>query len=356
MVGLALGVRLGAIVPGPGGIDYSLNGVDFDAVADFRNSYFRVGGSETTFASMFTFSRASTATYIDSSGTIQTAASGVARVANHVWNGSSWVSRGMLKEYAATNQFLNSGTLSTQGVTTLAQAYTVSFTGTGTITFSGAHTGSLVGTGTGEENRVSTTFTAAAGTVTCTVSGTVSNAQFEGGQVYTSYIPTTGATVTRAADSLDIAAANLPWSATERSYTIDGTLSFADEGDASQVTFINQQVDASNRIRHLLATNSTNTGAVTYQHTIGGTTASRVGTGNQYTPGQDVAFNLASRHTATVLQGSVDGVALGARATTGLVDLSAADLSVCPSGFAGNIGLLRVADADIGQAGLEATA
>lgn len=239
---------------GGGGIDYSLNGVDFDLVADFKNNYFRSGGVATTFASLFTHSRASTATYIDSSGTIQTASSGVARTANHIWNGGAWEKAGGLFEVSSTNQFLNSATLSTQGVTTLAQAYTVSFTGIGTITFSGAHTGSLVGTGVGEQNRVSVTFTPSAGTVTCTVSGTVSNAQFESGSVYTSYIPTTGATVTRAADSLSIAAANLPYSSTGRSMTLDGTLSYADLGATGQVRFINHDIDASNYIRMQLTT------------------------------------------------------------------------------------------------------
>jgi hypothetical protein len=116
---------------------------------------------------------------------------------------------GLLVEEQRSNLLLNSGTLSTQDVTVTAEAHTLSFTGTGTITLSGASTaGPLVGTGTGEANRVSLTFTPTAGTLTLTVSGTVSNAQLEIGSFRSSYIPTEGSAVTRAADVASISGTN----------------------------------------------------------------------------------------------------------------------------------------------------
>ena len=153
-----------------------------------------------------TFTRASTGTYFDATGTMQTAAINAPR-----WDYDpvSLQLRGLLLEDARTNLLLNSAALVTQSVTTTAVATTLSFYGTGTITYSGAASGSLVGTGT---QRVSAKFTPAAGTLTLTVTGSVTNAQLEPGLFVTSYIPTTAATATRSADSCTISSANMsPW-------------------------------------------------------------------------------------------------------------------------------------------------
>jgi hypothetical protein len=76
---------------------------------------------------------------------------------------------------ALTNLLLNAGggsSIVTQNVTVTAQAYTLSFRGSGTVTLSGASTaGPLVGTGTTDQ--VALTFTPSAGTLTLTVSGSV---------------------------------------------------------------------------------------------------------------------------------------------------------------------------------------
>jgi len=99
-----------------------------------------------------------------------------------------------------TNLFVNSDSLSNQGVGTNASTYTVSFYGTGTINFSGAFVGTINGTSANE--RVSLTFSASNGTLNCAVSGLVNNAQLEQGSTPTSYISTTGSTVTRNQDIL----------------------------------------------------------------------------------------------------------------------------------------------------------
>jgi hypothetical protein len=147
------------------------------------------------------FTRTSTGTFVGSNGLIQTAVSGAPRFDHNPATGESL---GLLVEEARTNLLLNSATLSTQSATVTATSTTLSFYGTGTVTLTGVSTaGPLVGTGA--SNRVSLTFTPTAGSLTLTVSGSVTNAQVEAGSFPTSYIPTTTATVTRAADVATLA-------------------------------------------------------------------------------------------------------------------------------------------------------
>jgi hypothetical protein len=117
--------------------------------------------------------------------------------------------RGVLVEPSATNLLLNNATLSTQSVTVSATGYVLSFWGTGTVTLSGTSTaGPLVGTGVND--RVTLAFTPTAGSLTLTVSGTVSRAQLEAGTVATSPISTFAASATRAADTVTFLLSTIP--------------------------------------------------------------------------------------------------------------------------------------------------
>lgn len=144
-----------------------------------------------------TFTRASTAWYFNSAGVLTSAATNVPRFD---YDPATLQLKGMLIERAGTNLVLNSTTLVTQSVTVTAVAHTLSFFGTGTVTLSGVSTaGPLVGTGA--SNRVTLTFTPTAGSLTLTVTGSVTIAQLEIGSYATSPIVTAGSTVTRAAET-----------------------------------------------------------------------------------------------------------------------------------------------------------
>jgi len=80
-------------------------------------------------------SRASTATYFDNTGTMQTASTNVAR-SNYTYNGSSWVLAGTLIEPAATNSITNGqasgavvGTVGSGGSLPTGWAYGAGYTG-----------------------------------------------------------------------------------------------------------------------------------------------------------------------------------------------------------------------------------
>lgn len=147
------------------------------------------------------FTRASSATYFNSAGVITSANNNVPRFD---YSPTTLLPRGLLLEGARTNILLDSlidGTiLSTQSVTVTAQAYTLSFYGTGQIVLSGAASATITGTGA-FPTRTTYTFTPSAGSLTATVTGTVQYAQIEAGDFASSFIPTAGAAATRAADS-----------------------------------------------------------------------------------------------------------------------------------------------------------
>ena len=167
-----------------------------------------------------TFTRASTGTYVGSDGLIKSATTNEARFDHNPTTGESL---GLLVEEARTNLLLNSATLSTQSVTVAAASNTLSFYGTGTVTLTGVSTaGPLVGTGA--NNRVSLTFTPTVGVLVLTVSGSVTNAQLEAGASSTSYIPTTSATATRAADVVSITGTNFSswYNQTQGTVYLDG--------------------------------------------------------------------------------------------------------------------------------------
>ena len=165
--------------------------------------------TSTTLDPRITFARASSATYTNASGNLASAVNNVPRFDYSPT--SIGTPMGFLVEGQATNLFLNStidGTsLSTQTITTTATATTISFYGTGTIVLSGTATATIIGTGA-YPSRKTYTFTPTAGALVCAVTGTVQYAQAEAQSFASSFIPTAGATATRAADSALVTGAN----------------------------------------------------------------------------------------------------------------------------------------------------
>ena len=85
--------------------------------------------NQTSFFSLLTPSRASTATYFDNTGTMQTAASGAARL-GYTYNGSAWVLGGLIVEPQATNLLLQSTALTSASWTVIAGVSVTATAGT----------------------------------------------------------------------------------------------------------------------------------------------------------------------------------------------------------------------------------
>ncbi len=163
---------------------------------DFRNSE--------TVDPRIVSARASTATYTDKFGVIQTAVANEPRITYDAVTGEC---EGLMREAQRTNLVLNSAVLVTQNVTVTAVAHTLSFYGAGTVTLSGTATATVVGLGA-YPSRKTLTFTPTAGTLTLTVTGSVTLAQLEVGAYASSYIPTVASQVTRATDAFTLSGSN----------------------------------------------------------------------------------------------------------------------------------------------------
>ena len=521
---------------------YAVVGLEPPLVLDFDETFYRTGGTATDLVSAATHARASAATYVDADGILQTAGINEPRVGHHIWNGSAWVDEGYLHESEArTNLVTYSEDFTDASESWGKTGATV--TPNTAISPDGTLTADLI-TGTSTNGRALIAFPTLSGvfytfsvwlksvsgslnvgirsvangkavTVTETwqrfevteswfvdavrypgVQGVdpgeevlVWGAQLELGFTPSSYIPTSGSTVTRAADTLTIPSANLPWptpevigpelvtngtfdtdtsgwtagnatlsvvsnalritaSANGEAYAyqaitttvgetyvakitrtadtttaydylkigtainaqntasivcsgtdegtetfiatatttyitiqcggatlageyadfdnisvreinplavsiqMEGTMTYADTGINPEVSFMQWQLDVSNRIIQRVRTDGGNTGLMQFLQQSAGALDSVSTASNYYTPGVNVPFNIVSRHGSTFINGAVDGTALTADTTpTALPDLSSTDMQIGYD-FMGTLKLLRIWAVDIEDAGI----
>jgi hypothetical protein len=273
-------------------------------------------------SSKLTFTRASSAWRFNSAGLLESVASDVMRID---YDPVTKAKRGLLMEVNRTNLLLNSDALSTQSVTVTAAAHTLSFYGTGTVTLSGASTAGPL-TGSAYPNRSSLTFTPSAGTLTLTVSGSVQFAQLELGAIPSSYIPTAGATVTRAAEVCKILTSAFP-ATTTGPYTLfcKGIWPLNNASDVTRVMYSlnNGSFNESRYIGRNVSAQSSPANIVGGASNVSFTPAS-------VTP--LAAFKLAVRHQLNDINFAVSGALPSAADTVCAVPLAPTQLNI------GNLG------------------
>lgn len=191
--------------------------------------------------SIATFARASTATYFDAAGVMQTASADELR---HGYDPLTGEYKGWLIEESRTRlNTIAAAPAAAEDITVAATEHTISFYGSGSIALSGAYSGSLIGTG---DERVELTFTPSVGTLVCTPSGAVENLQVEVGSSATSVIVgSEGSQATRAADVLSVDVDDFAYNQNAGTLLVEvnglqlsGSLSFATFSDDSTANYI----------------------------------------------------------------------------------------------------------------------
>ena len=176
--------------------------------------------------------------------------------------------------------------------------------------------------------------------------------QLEDGSTPSSYIPTSGATVTRAAETLTVPAANLPYDNTNMSIQMDGKMTYADGGSYTDGVFFNWFSGYGDFITYRAGGYTTDSGRATFIQREAGVQDVVLSSNGVIAEGVFSPFNLSSRHGPTFINGAVDGTALTANTTpTALANLSASDLTL-GSTFMGTIGQFRMWSEDLTDAGI----
>lgn len=393
---------------------YSVNRLFPPLVLDFKLNIYKKENAVTTLSSAITHARASSATMTNSSGTLVTVANNVPRTGHHVYNGSAWVNEGILHESEArTNLLTDSEAFDTwtiggggsvtanqavapDGTTTADQASGVIYKSpnisSGTRTFSGyikagTATTCQVRIDAPAQNKV--TFNITNGTVTTThgtsldsygiedvgngwyrahitVTAAIVNAvfvpetsetvflwgaQLEAGATLSSYIATSGSTATRAAETLTVPAANLPYSSTNMSIQIDGRMSYADTGSFGTVRLFDWTLDSNNGIIANITTEGSFDGQIYFTQEAAGVVDNV--NSDAFNIGINVPFNIASRHGSGFINGSISGTALTANTTpSALPDLSSTNLDLGKI-FMGTIAQFRMWNEDLTDSGIE---
>jgi hypothetical protein len=158
-------------------------------------------------------------------------------------------------------------------------------------------------------------------------------AQVERSSIVTSYIPTTGAQATRAADLVQIDAGKWPFAAGGFSVAFRGEVNYADTNKTAEARLYSAPAAGFEQVSLVVQTSGASTGTVIASHASGSFTSSS-SAASALTPGASVPISTAARHSPTNVRGSLFGTNFASIVPLGLPDLSAVPLKLVPEGAA----------------------
>lgn len=193
------------------------------------------------------------------------------------------------------------------------------------------------------------------GSSASTGSHVVGGIQVETGSVASSYIPTSGSTVTRAAETLTIEHENLPWSSSAVSIAMEGRVNYFDTDGYEAVIFNEIYKDSNNELSFRIDDAGADVGKLVMRHRQSGTDVYPA-LSNTVSEGMFSPFNVSYRATSTEAQVAADGITTAnASSVAGMPDAEEGDMELGKR-FMGTISSLRMWANDIADAGIvEAT-
>lgn len=136
---------------------------------------------------------------------------------------------------------------------------------------------------------------------------------------------------------------------------MSGFITYTDDDNFNQARFVDWSVSGAEAIRQIFETAGTRTGAVTTLQSSSGVNSISASSPTAYSPGSNVPFNIASRHTGTGMRGAVSGVlsTVPASSPITLPNLINAVFQIAPIGDV-NLTRLTITADDITDTGIEA--
>jgi hypothetical protein len=134
------------------------------------------------------------------------------------------------------------------------------------------------------------------------------------------------------------------------SISMKGLMTYADDNNFVRLYDMD---DTDERVSCFLDYRSTLTGEWNFVSRSSSSTTTVESSGSLYSPGINVPFSIAARHTASAFNGAVDGNALTEDNPSGTPDVATEPLQFGTERFNGFISEFRMWGADIGDSGIE---